>query len=156
MRTSGALLLAAFLVSRALPAATIEPIPMAPATMRELSRVPVRALRSSGHRERPRERSALTTLSAPPSMLRVVPEAASSVPPPKATAGFRAMSSPLAVVPADASGAVSARYVVGAFNGGIVVQDRTGQQLLQVGLDQFWADPAFAWGFVYDPCMRLP
>ena len=52
--------------------------------------------------------------------------------------------------PADASGAVGPRHVVGAYNSGIVVHDRSGALLKKVGLSQFWFSSADA-GTFYDP-----
>jgi hypothetical protein len=53
-------------------------------------------------------------------------------------------------IPSDAAGAVSANYLLSASNASIVVQDRSGASLLSVALGQFWHDPAFEGGFVYD------
>lgn len=59
--------------------------------------------------------------------------------------GFRS-SFAADLAPADASGAVSASYIVGAFNTGIVVQDRNGNVIARTKLEEFWSQP-----FVYDP-----
>jgi hypothetical protein len=52
--------------------------------------------------------------------------------------------------PADPSGAVGPRHVVGAYNSGIVVHDRNGATLKKVTLAQFWFSNA-APGAFYDP-----
>jgi len=79
-----------------------------------------------------------------------VPISAAALPLPSAIVGFRSTSGQN-FYPADAGGAVNAKYVVGVSNNGIVVQDRTGKQLSSVGLGQFWTDPAFPSGGVYAP-----
>ena len=52
--------------------------------------------------------------------------------------------------PPDAAGAVGPRHVVGAYNTGVVVHDRTGAVLKKVTLAQFWFSNA-APGAFYDP-----
>jgi len=53
--------------------------------------------------------------------------------------------------PADAAGAVGPQHVVGVFNTGLFVFDRTGVSLSNVSLGQFWFDPTIVSGDYYDP-----
>jgi len=53
--------------------------------------------------------------------------------------------------PADAAGAVGPHHVVGVFNSGIFVSDRSGNRLSSVTLAQFWSDPTIFSGLYYDP-----
>ncbi|HWW62050.1 MAG TPA: hypothetical protein VN181_11835 [Thermoanaerobaculia bacterium] len=61
--------------------------------------------------------------------------------------GFRSSFS-ANLAPADSSGAVSASYAAGAFNSGIVVQDRNGNVLARTKLEDFWSTNIAQ---VYDP-----
>jgi hypothetical protein len=73
---------------------------------------------------------------------------AGSAPPPVALT-FSASGSQ-DIYPADASGSVSRLQVVGAFNSGLTVQDRTGKYLQRIPLSSFWRDPALTGDF-FDP-----
>ena len=72
--------------------------------------------------------------------------AAQTAPPP-ITATFDSASSNR-VYPADASGAVGPSHVVTAVNSGLLVHDRTGRNIGQLTLPQFWEAPG---EFIYHP-----
>ena len=148
MRVLGPAVLSLLLVSP-LAGDTVTLVPMAPATLDELARTPdavAHTLRVREHRPAP---FAPLPSAAPPAA-PVTIAAATPAPPPKATLGFRVLARPN-IYPADASGAVSARFVVDISNDGITVFDRSGNQLAYTGLGQFWTDGVLPKGAVYDP-----
>src|SRR5436305_8341440 len=107
-----------------LAVATITPTALPPATLEELARVQV-APAAGEHRERPlapHPLSALTNATA--ASMIAAPQAAAN--PPAVKLGFQAVTDPLPGAsagydPPDAGGAVSAQYVVGAFNDALTV-----------------------------------
>jgi hypothetical protein len=133
---------------------TVTPTELPAATMAELSRVAVAPV-AGERRERPRR--ALTSIAsaenAVAATMVVAPLAAAA---PAITRSFQAVTDPLpganfGVDPADAGGAVSAQYVVGAFNNAVTVHDRNGNLLSQIAESQFWHDSAQPDKFIYDP-----
>src|SRR4051794_21593757 len=60
---------------------------------------------------------------------------------PPVTAGFRG-SDEDGQYPSDATGAVSAAYVLQLTNAAVLVQDRSGTLLTRVSIASFWHDPA--------------
>jgi hypothetical protein len=68
---------------------------------------------------------------------------------PPVTAGFRG-SDEDGQYPSDATGAVSATYVLQLTNAAVLVQNRSGTTLTRVPIASFWHDPAFADGALYD------
>jgi len=130
---------------------------LAPANLDELAHVAVVAAAGERH-ERPHTPAALAfdRNKAIVASLVVAPLAA----PPTVTRGFHAVTDPLpgesaatAVDPADTSGAVGPKHVVGAFNNAIIVQDRSGHTLSLVSSAQFWHDSTQPGKFLYDPCI---
>src|SRR5689334_13181908 len=122
--------------------------------MEELARVAVAPV-AGEHRERPRraQASIASAETAVAATTVVAPLAAAA---PAVTRSFQAVTDPLpgasfGVDPADAGGAVSAQYVVGAFNSAITVHDRNGNTLMQISEDQFWHDSTQQDKFHYDP-----
>jgi hypothetical protein len=97
------------------------------------------------HERRPLRASARYEVSSP--QRKPLPTAGTIAAPP-IVAGF-ASSSSTRLSPADASGAVSRTHVVGAFNSGIVVQNRVGDAIASVSLGQFWTDQTS--NAYYDP-----
>ena len=81
-----------------------------------------------------------------PLVLVAAPEASAAPPP---TLGFKAAGSLGTIYPPDPSGAVGPHHVVGAFNNGVVVDDRGGNPLIGIPITQFWHDPAFPDLFYY-------
>jgi hypothetical protein len=146
MKVLGTILAMSLVCSAALPDA-IKPVPMSPATMEELAQMPDVA----GHHSAMREHTQRTTpFIAARYAPAVIGEATPPAPPPKATVGFRTLARPN-IYPADAAGAVSARFVVGATNDAITVYDRAGTQLSSISFGKFWTDPSIPFGQVGDP-----
>ena len=75
--------------------------------------------------------------------------ATATIPAPPVALGFTSGTS-RQIGPADASGAVGPNHVVGAYNNGVVVHDRSGKILAAVTQRQFWATSQ-ALGDQYDP-----
>jgi len=69
---------------------------------------------------------------------------------PAVTTHFQDESDPSRIYPPDAGGAVSASYVVSVNNKAVSVRDRSGNQILRTTINQFWHDPNFPDGTVYD------
>ena len=146
MRVPFPVFLAVFVCSPLL-ADNVTPTPLSPATMEQMAGYPhsiTSYTEQNKGRERLRSFSAQSRLGAAPEVLTP-----GTTQPPKVTAGFRALQS--GIPPADASGAVSARYVVNITNDGVTVNDRAGALLSGVRLDQFWSDPSLPPGILYDP-----
>jgi hypothetical protein len=133
----------------------VHAIELAPANLDELAHFAVPAAAGERH-ERPHTPAALGVDrdKAIVASLVVAPLAA----PPPVTRGFQAVTDPLpgesaatALDPADTSGAVGPKHVVGAFNNAVIVQDRSGHTLSLVSSAQFWHDPTQPGKFLYDP-----
>jgi len=154
------LLIAALVTSSAAPlfGETIVATPLPPATMQELARGPARAMPALERREREnrdRERvprpaiaSMKNTIAA---TMAIAPLAA---PAPAATRGFQATNQSYGPTtePADASGAVGPRHVVGVCNNAITIHDRAGNLLSRVYHYSFWLDPSYDPDkILYDP-----
>ena len=122
--------------ARRLPSATLLELAAGPAIERSGGEV----RHEKRHRKTPTRFESTATQ-------RPVPRAATLEPPP-VTGGFRAASSGR-FSPADASGAVGPNHVVGAFNSGILVQNRSGATLAQLSLEQFWLEASN--DSTYDP-----
>ena len=134
------------------PASAVE---LAPATLAELARVEVTPPAAWRHDELPRPRIAAQRAGGTSVVAEFVTAAAAAAPPP-VTRGFQASFDPLPNAtlhydPPDASGAVSPRHVVGAFNNSLTVHDRDGNLLSLVSIPQFWHDPAWPDTVAYDP-----
>lgn len=98
--------------------------------------------RPSAHRE--------TIAIAPPHI-----DATPTVAAPALGRGFLDVSNASFILPADASGAVSARQVVGANNAAITVRDRDGKQLSHVSLSGMWQTlGAYDPRLLYDPAAQ--
>ena len=111
--------------------------PLPPAAMRDLARLdlPAQPPRVITHGWLPPLRIGARRMDAP----GVTSEAAvPRVAPPPVKLAFTSGTS-RQVSPADAGGAVGPSHIVGAYNSGIVVHDRTGAVVASVALRQFWA-----------------
>ena len=128
---------------------------LAPATLDDLARVAV-TQPMGAHDEKPRDGVAAPRIAGSRVVAELVPVADATLAAPLALRGFRASYDPLPsanayTTPADASGAVSARFEVGAFNNSLSVHDRNGAQVALVPMSQFWHDPSFPDTNLYDP-----
>jgi hypothetical protein len=114
------------------------------ATLRELAAVPLaeQAPRGIRHRWLPPLRA--TSLRA-----NAFVDAPATTPAPLPARVFLSDSS-ARIGPADASGAVGPHHVVGAYNSGIVVHDRSGAVLQKLDLARLWLSNAGP-GLFYDP-----
>jgi len=133
--------------------ATVEQL--APATLDELARVPV-TTPLGGHDEKPRAHLPAPRAAVDNAVVADFVKVAGTAAAPPSPRGFRSAFDPLpgaAFVydPADASGAVGPRHVVGAFNNCLSVHDRNGNQLSFLSIYQFWHDDRFPETTVYDP-----
>src|SRR5437016_3318416 len=134
---------------------TIIATALPPATMQELARGSITApiVERPDRERRDREmRSAFTPLgNAISAIMTITPLAAL---PPAATRGFQATNQAYGPTtePADASGAVGPKHVVGVFNNAVTVHDRAGSLLSRVTQYQFWLDPSYVPDKIpYDP-----
>ena len=148
------------LVSPALFAETITATALAPATMDELVRVSVAVpgrQRAREHHERERTydgrpaNAAIVNIGA--ATMEISPQAVAA---PPATRGFQALNDIYTSVydstfPADPSGAAGPHHVVGAFNNGITVHDRSGNLLSRVSNTHFWHDASLPDKYYFDP-----
>jgi hypothetical protein len=148
MRIARPLVFCLFLAASASAQDTVRAIELPRATLDELAAIPLRVQpRVIRQRWLPPLRDSLSVERAAPLPARAVAPTATEAPP--AAFVFQAETS-AALSPADASGAVGPRHVVGAFNSGIVVQDRTGAKLQKLSLAQFWFSNA-PLAMHYDP-----
>ncbi len=85
---------------------------------------------------------------APLTLSAAAPDAATAPPP---TLGFFAAGSNGGIYPPDPGGAVGPHHVVGAFNNGVVVDDRSGKGLTGIPITQFWHDTGLPDLFYYRP-----
>lgn len=122
--------------------------PMPPATLAELAAVPARALPHESPREHRRLETTVraATLPTAQSRLAAAPTAVSAPPP---VSGFESARD-VEFAPADAAGAVGPNHVVGFFNEGMRIHDRSGKLLASLSLAQFWNGSTFV-GAYYDP-----
>jgi hypothetical protein len=73
-----------------------------------------------------------------------------SIAAPPETSGFRG-SIDNGIFPSDAAGEVSASFLLSVTNASVVAQDRSGNRLSDLSLADFWHDPAYPDGALYDP-----
>ena len=83
---------------------------------------------------------------APLTLAAVAPDATAAPPP---TLGFFAAGSNGGVYPPDPGGAVGPHHVVGAFNNGVVLDDRSGTALAGIPITQFWHETGLPDLFYY-------
>ena len=145
MRSFSPVVLALLFVSSSLFADSVQPIPMAPASMEQLAQVA--DSHEVGKLPRHRRDGILIANSFAESF---VPGALAAAPP-AVRLGFHPPFPRPGIYPADAGGAVSARFVLGVTNDGIAVHDRSGAAVSYVRLGQFWTDPSLPSGAVYSP-----
>ena len=142
--------LLAILAANSLAAVTREAVESPHRTLRQLGRVHLKGIhRDEEHQHRdvfalPNDfslRASVTTQSVTTNP---------SIAAPPETSGFRG-SIDNGIFPSDAAGAVSASFLLSVTNASVVAQDRSGNRLSDISLADFWHDPAYPDGALYDP-----
>jgi hypothetical protein len=150
VKASVLLLLAAVAVPpipAAAAAATRDAVASPHATMRELGQEPRSVIpRTEVHEQR---RRFAAFVAASTSMEAAATATTPSIPAPPVTAGFMG-SIDLGASPSDAGGAAGPNHLLHTSNASVMVHDRAGNVVSNVTLAQFWHDPAFPDGALYD------